>query len=89
MPPMANGGKQRGVYGRAESPYNADYLTATFGSGSSNGSGTSCSCAPLGPLWTVQFVLRYGLFAGGPTSVGVLPWVWSTRTAPSHWLPSV
>ena len=28
MPPMANGGMQRGVYGRAESPYNADYLTA-------------------------------------------------------------
>ena len=34
MPPMANGGMQRGVYGRAESPYNADYLTAAFGSGS-------------------------------------------------------
>ena len=30
MPPMANGGMQRGVYGRAESPYNADYLTAPF-----------------------------------------------------------
>ncbi|WP_241090817.1 amidase family protein, partial [Pseudomonas viridiflava] len=28
MPPMANGGMQRGVYGRAESPYNAKYLTA-------------------------------------------------------------
>lgn len=27
MPPMANGGMQRGVYGRAESPYNSDYLT--------------------------------------------------------------
>ena len=37
MPPMANGGMQRGVYGRAESPYNADYLTAPFASGSSNG----------------------------------------------------
>ena len=35
MPPMANGGMQRGVYGRAESPYNADYLTAPFASGSS------------------------------------------------------
>src|SRR5262245_63635515 len=32
MPPMANGGMQRGVYGRAESPYNADYLTSCFGS---------------------------------------------------------
>ncbi|MFB6610990.1 amidase [Agromyces sp. NPDC056379] len=41
MPPMANGGMQRGVYGRAESPYNAEYLTAAFGSGSSNGSGTA------------------------------------------------
>ena len=41
MPPMANGGMQRGLYGRAESPYNADYLTSAFGSGSSNGSGTA------------------------------------------------
>ena len=41
MPPMANGGMQRGVYGRAESPYNPDFLTAPFGSGSSNGSGTA------------------------------------------------
>lgn len=40
MPPMANGGMQRGVYGRAESPYNASYLTAPFASGSSNGAGT-------------------------------------------------
>src|SRR5690606_8502303 len=32
MPPMANGGMQRGVYGRAESPYNAAYLTAPFAS---------------------------------------------------------
>jgi amidase len=30
MPPMAAGGMQRGVYGRAESPYNAEYLTAAF-----------------------------------------------------------
>ncbi|MCR1784850.1 amidase [Nocardioides carbamazepini] len=41
MPPIANGGMQRGVYGRAESPYNPQYLTAAWGSGSSNGSGTS------------------------------------------------
>lgn len=41
MPPMANGGMQRGLYGRAESPYNAEFLTAAFGSGSSNGSGTA------------------------------------------------
>ncbi len=43
MPPMAAGGMQRGVYGRAESPYNEAYLTAAFASGSSNGSGTGCA----------------------------------------------
>jgi amidase len=45
MPPMANGGMQRGLYGRAESPYNAVYLTAAFGSGSSNGSGTATAAS--------------------------------------------
>ncbi len=45
MPPMANGGMQRGLYGRAESPYSADYLTAAFGSGSSNGSGTATAAS--------------------------------------------
>lgn len=45
MPPMANGGMQRGVYGRAESPYNANYLTAAFASGSSNGSGTATAAS--------------------------------------------
>ncbi|WP_203580117.1 amidase [Microbacterium hibisci] len=45
MPPMANGGMQRGVYGRAESPYNADFLTSAFGSGSSNGSGTATAAS--------------------------------------------
>ncbi|CAN7420091.1 amidase [Mesorhizobium sp. LjRoot246] len=45
MPPMANGGMQRGVYGRAESPYNVDYLTAAFASGSSNGSGTATAAS--------------------------------------------
>ncbi|PQZ95770.1 amidase [Arthrobacter sp. MYb227] len=38
MPPMADGGMQRGIYGRAESPYNTDYLAAAYASGSSNGS---------------------------------------------------
>ena len=38
MPPMADGGMQRGIYGRAESPYNTDYLPAAYASGSSNGS---------------------------------------------------
>ena len=45
MPPMANGGMQRGVYGRAESPYNAEYLTAPFASGSSNGAGTATAAS--------------------------------------------
>ena len=45
MPPMANGGMQRGLYGRAESPYNRQYLTAPFGSGSSNGSGTATAAS--------------------------------------------
>ncbi len=45
MPPMANGGMQRGLYGRAESPYNGDYLTSAFGSGSSNGSGTATAAS--------------------------------------------
>ena len=45
MPPMANGGMQRGAYGRAESPYNAEYLTAPFASGSSNGAGTGTAAS--------------------------------------------
>lgn len=45
MPPMANGGMQRGVYGRAESPYNAEFLTAPFASGSSNGAGTATAAS--------------------------------------------
>lgn len=38
MPAMAYGGMQRGVWGRAESPYSLDYLPAAYASGSSNGS---------------------------------------------------
>lgn len=45
MPPMADGGMERGVYGRAESPYNTDYLTAAYASGSSNGSGTATAAS--------------------------------------------
>lgn len=41
MPPMADGGMQRGVYGRAENPYNPAYLAAAYASGSSNGSGVA------------------------------------------------
>ena len=45
MPPMANGGMQRGLYGRAESPYSEKFLTSAFGSGSSNGSGTATAAS--------------------------------------------
>ncbi len=45
MPPMANGGMQRGLYGRAESPYNEEWLTSAFASGSSNGSGTATTAS--------------------------------------------
>ncbi|PRZ18179.1 amidase [Nesterenkonia sandarakina] len=45
MPPMANGGMQRGLFGRAESPYNSAYLTSAFASGSSNGSGTATAAS--------------------------------------------
>ncbi|AQT79342.1 amidase [Mycolicibacterium litorale] len=45
MPPMAAGGMQRGLYGRAESPYHEGYLTSAFGSGSSNGSGTATAAS--------------------------------------------
>ncbi|KAG9234311.1 amidase signature domain-containing protein [Amylocarpus encephaloides] len=45
MPPMAAGGMQRGIYGRAESPYNKNYLAAAFASGSSNGSATSTAAS--------------------------------------------
>jgi Asp-tRNA(Asn)/Glu-tRNA(Gln) amidotransferase A subunit family amidase len=45
MPPMAAGGVQRGLYGRAESLYNSSYLTAAFSSGSSNGAATSTAAS--------------------------------------------
>jgi amidase len=43
MPPMANGGMQRGLYGRSESPYNADFLAAPYASGSSHGSAVAAT----------------------------------------------
>lgn len=43
MPAMAYGGMQRGIWGRAESPYNSDYLAAAYASGSSNGSAVATS----------------------------------------------
>ena len=45
MCPMAFGGMIRGVYGRAESPYNSKFLAAAFASGSSNGSGVSTAAS--------------------------------------------
>lgn len=45
MPPMAYGGMQRGVYGRAENPYNKDFLAAAWASGSSNGSAVSTAAS--------------------------------------------
>lgn len=45
MPPMAIGGLQRGVYGRAESPYNPDWLAAAWHSGSSSGSGVAVAAS--------------------------------------------
>lgn len=45
MPPMAAGGVQPGVYDYARSPYHPDYLTAAYGSGSSNGSGTATAAS--------------------------------------------
>ncbi|KAF4830476.1 Glutamyl-tRNA(Gln) amidotransferase subunit A [Colletotrichum tropicale] len=49
MPPMADGGSQRGLYGRSISPYNPEYLCTSFASGSSYGSGvaTTASFAPI------------------------------------------
>lgn len=45
MPPMAYGGMQRGIYGRAESPYNPKFLAAAFWSGSSNGSAVATAAS--------------------------------------------
>lgn len=45
MPPMAAGGMQKGVYGRAVSPYNPAYMPAAWVSGSSNGSGVAVSAS--------------------------------------------
>jgi Asp-tRNA(Asn)/Glu-tRNA(Gln) amidotransferase A subunit family amidase len=44
-PPMMASGMHRGLCGRAESPYNPQYLTAAFSSGSSNGSATSTAAS--------------------------------------------
>ncbi|KAJ0114222.1 glu asp-trna amidotransferase subunit a [Diaporthe amygdali] len=50
MPPMADGGSQRGLYGRSESPYNPTYMSTAYASGSSNGCGvaTAANLASFG-----------------------------------------
>ncbi|PYI00310.1 amidase signature enzyme [Aspergillus sclerotiicarbonarius CBS 121057] len=50
MPPMADGGCQRGLYGRSESPYNQKYMSTAYASGSSYGCGvaTAASFAAFG-----------------------------------------
>ncbi|KAF9766736.1 hypothetical protein IL306_000809 [Fusarium sp. DS 682] len=45
MPPMADGGCQRGLYGRSESPYNQKYLSTTYASGSPYGCGVSTAAS--------------------------------------------
>ncbi|ETS86725.1 hypothetical protein PFICI_00553 [Pestalotiopsis fici W106-1] len=62
MPAMADGGSQRGLYGRAESPYNQTYSTTACASGSSNGCGTS----------TAASLAAFG-FAGETVSSGRSP----------------
>ncbi|KAG9506434.1 hypothetical protein J7337_003417 [Fusarium musae] len=45
MPPMADGGCQRGLYGRSESPYNQKYMPTAYASGSSYGCGVSTTAS--------------------------------------------
>ena len=70
MPAMANGGMQRGLYGRAEnSP--RKFLTAAFGSGSSNSSGHSATAASFA---------AFGLGRPGPVVVPRRPTTRCART---------
>ncbi|EGY19610.1 glutamyl-tRNA(Gln) amidotransferase subunit A [Verticillium dahliae VdLs.17] len=50
MPPMADGGSQRGYFRRTESPSNQEYVCTSYASGSSSGSGvtTAAGFAPIG-----------------------------------------
>ncbi|KAH7175476.1 amidase signature domain-containing protein [Dactylonectria macrodidyma] len=45
MPPMADGGCQRGLYGRSESPYNQKYMCTAYASGSSYGCAVSTTAS--------------------------------------------
>lgn len=51
MPPMADGGCQRGLYGRSESPYNPEWLSTAYASGSSYG----CAVSTAANLATFGF----------------------------------
>lgn len=51
MPPMADGGCQRGLYGRSESPYNSEWLSTAYASGSSYG----CAVSTAANLATLGF----------------------------------
>lgn len=59
MPPMAAGGVQPGLYGYARSPYHPAYLTAAYGSGSSNGAGTA-TAAGFGAFGLAEETLSSG-----------------------------
>jgi amidase len=59
MPPMAAGGMQKGNFGRAQSPYNPDYMPAAWVSGSSNGSGVAVS-ASFGSFGLAEETLSSG-----------------------------
>lgn len=59
MPPMAAGGMQLGLYGRAVSPYNPDYLPAAWFSGSSQGSGVAVA-AGFAPFALAEETLSSG-----------------------------
>jgi amidase len=59
MPPMAAGGMQPGLYGRPVSPYNPDYFTGAYGSGSSSGSAV-CATASLSAFAMAEETLSSG-----------------------------
>ncbi|EEY17335.1 glutamyl-tRNA(Gln) amidotransferase subunit A [Verticillium alfalfae VaMs.102] len=68
MPPMADGGSQRGYFGRTESPYNQEYMCTSYASGFSLGSGvaTAAGFAPTG-LGSETYIGK------GTTSAGDAP----------------
>ena len=99
MPPMANGGMQRGVYGRAE-PLQRRLPASAFGSGSSNGSGTataavfaafglgeetwSCGRAPASNNGLCAYTPSRGVISVRGNWPWSRPWTWWCRT-PAPW----